>query len=44
MSLAAPSPELLSLNTATVGKQWNLRQMIEACARHGVRGISPWRD
>ena len=44
MSLAAPSAELLSLNTATVGKQWNLRQMIEACARHEVRGISPWRD
>ena len=44
MSLAAPSAELLSLNTATVGKQWNLRQMIEACARHDVRGISPWRD
>jgi sugar phosphate isomerase/epimerase len=41
---AAPSPELLSLNTATVSKQWNLRQMIEGCARHGVRGISPWRD
>ena len=39
-----PSPDLLSLNTATVGKQWDLRQMIEACARHGVRGISPWRD
>jgi sugar phosphate isomerase/epimerase len=39
-----PAPELLSLNTATVGKQWNLRQMIEACARHEVRGISPWRD
>ena len=42
--MAAPSAELLSLNTATVGKQWNLRQMIEACARHDVRGISPWRD
>jgi len=42
--LAAPSPDLLSLNTATVAKQWNLRQMIDACARHGVRGISPWRD
>jgi sugar phosphate isomerase/epimerase len=44
MTLAAPSPDQLSLNTATVGKQWNLRQMIEACARHEVRGISPWRD
>ena len=44
MSVPAPSPDQLSLNTATVGKQWNLRQMIEACARHEVRGISPWRD
>jgi sugar phosphate isomerase/epimerase len=34
----------LSLNTATVRKQWNLAQMIEGCARHGIRGISPWRD
>ena len=34
----------LSLNTATVRKQWNLAQMIDGCARHGIRGISPWRD
>jgi sugar phosphate isomerase/epimerase len=34
----------LSLNTATVRKQWNLAQMIEGCARHGIRGIDPWRD
>jgi sugar phosphate isomerase/epimerase len=34
----------LSLNTATVKKQWNLAQAIEGCARHGIRGISPWRD
>ena len=34
----------LSLNTATVRKQWNLGQIIEGCARHGIRGISPWRD
>ena len=40
----APDPALLSLNTATVSKQWNLRQMIEGCARHGISGISPWRD
>jgi sugar phosphate isomerase/epimerase len=44
VNLKRPAPELLSLNTATVGKQWNLRQMIEGCARHGIRGISPWRD
>lgn len=34
----------LSLNTATVREQWNLAQAIEGCARHGIRGISPWRD
>ena len=34
----------LSLNTATVRKQWNLAQMIDGCARHGIRGIDPWRD
>ena len=35
---------LLSLNTATIKKQWNLAQAIEGCARHGICGISPWRD
>jgi sugar phosphate isomerase/epimerase len=34
----------LSLNTATVKKQWNLAQMIDGCVRHGIEGISPWRD
>jgi sugar phosphate isomerase/epimerase len=34
----------LSLNTATVKKQWNLAQIIDGCVRHGIRGISPWRD
>jgi sugar phosphate isomerase/epimerase len=34
----------LSLNTATVRKQWNLAQTIDGCARHQIRGISPWRD
>ncbi len=34
----------LSLNTATVRKQWTLAQIIDGCARHGIRGISPWRD
>lgn len=37
-------PERLSLNTATVRKQWNLEQIVEGCARTGIRGISPWRD
>ena len=42
--MASPDPSLLSLNTATVSKQWTLAQMIEGCARHGIRGIAPWRD
>src|SRR6266581_4499329 len=35
---------LLSLNTATIRKQWKLAQAIEGCARHEISGISPWRD
>jgi sugar phosphate isomerase/epimerase len=27
-----------------VRKQWSLAQIIDGCARHGIRGISPWRD
>jgi len=35
---------LLSLNTATVRKQGDLLAIVEACSRHGIRAISPWRD
>src|SRR3990172_1759837 len=42
--MASPDPSLLSLNTATIRKQWTLAQAIEGCARHGIRGIAPWRD
>ncbi|HTO43351.1 MAG TPA: sugar phosphate isomerase/epimerase family protein [Burkholderiales bacterium] len=41
--MSTPDPGLLSLNTATVRKQWSLAQAIAGCARHGIRGISPWR-
>jgi len=38
----------LSINTATVRKSRGvdlpLSQIIEACARRGIRAISPWRD
>jgi sugar phosphate isomerase/epimerase len=34
----------LSLNTATVRKQGDLLGIIDACARHGIRAIDPWRD
>jgi len=33
----------LSLNTATVRKQGDLVRIIDACARHGIRAIDPWR-
>jgi sugar phosphate isomerase/epimerase len=36
--------EWLSLNWATVREQWDLRQAIEGCARHGIPGIAPWRE
>ena len=42
--MASPDPARLSLNTATTRKQWTLAQAIEGCARHGIRGISPWRE
>jgi len=34
----------LSLNTATVRQQGDLLAIIDACARHGIRAIDPWRD
>ncbi len=42
----APSgqPGPLSLNTVTVKERWGLAECIEGCARHGIPGISPWRD
>src|SRR5258707_15203436 len=34
----------LSINTATVRAQWDLRQAIDGVARAGIPGIAPWRD
>jgi len=42
--MSEPDTNLLSLNTATVRAQWKLPDIIDGCARHGIRGISPWRD
>jgi sugar phosphate isomerase/epimerase len=39
-----PAARLLSINTATVRKQWALPEIITGCARRGIRMISPWRD
>jgi len=35
---------LLSINQVTLMQQWSLRQAIEGLTRHGLRGISIWRD
>jgi sugar phosphate isomerase/epimerase len=37
-------PSVLSVNGATVRKQADLLGIIDACARHGIAAISPWRD
>jgi sugar phosphate isomerase/epimerase len=34
----------LSINTATLRRQAGLPGIIEACARHGIRAVSPWRE
>lgn len=34
----------LSLNTATVRKQAPLNEIVEACVRHDIRKLCPWRD
>lgn len=42
--LSGGSPSLLSINGATVRRQADLLGIIDACARHGIAAISPWRD
>ena len=37
--MAPPDAARLSLNTATIRKQWGLAQAIEGCARHAIRGM-----
>jgi sugar phosphate isomerase/epimerase len=34
----------LSINLATVREQWDMREAVEACLRHGITAIAPWRD
>ena len=38
------SLEGLSINLATVRAQWNVREAVEACRRHGIGAVDPWRD
>jgi sugar phosphate isomerase/epimerase len=36
--------EGLSLNLATVREQYNVIEAAQACAKHGIRAVDPWRD
>ncbi|MEJ1157565.1 sugar phosphate isomerase/epimerase family protein [Prosthecomicrobium sp. N25] len=36
--------EGLSINLATVRQQWTLTEACEACLRHGITAVAPWRD
>jgi sugar phosphate isomerase/epimerase len=36
--------ETLSINLATVRQQWNVIEAAQACARHGIPAVDPWRD
>ena len=38
------APLDLSLNLATVRRQWGMRDAVAAAARHGFAGVAPWRD
>jgi sugar phosphate isomerase/epimerase len=43
MRVLGPDARLLSINTATLGFQWPLRRVMEACAARGIGGVGPWR-
>lgn len=38
------NPARLAMNQATTREKWSLAQAIEGYARHGIRGISIWRE
>ena len=41
--MSPPDPALLALNAITT-KSWTLAQAIDGCVRHGLGGITVWRD
>lgn len=38
------SLEGLAINLATLRAHWNVREAVEACRRHGIGAVDPWRD
>ncbi|MFO1144197.1 MAG: sugar phosphate isomerase/epimerase family protein [Amaricoccus sp.] len=39
-----PAVEGLSINLATVRAQWDMREAVDGCLRHGITAVCPWRD
>ncbi len=39
-----PEIHQLSINTATLRRQWQLDDIVAGIAQMGIRGIAPWRD
>ena len=39
-----PNAKGLAVNLATIRAQYDLRGALEACARHGISAVAPWRD
>jgi hypothetical protein len=42
--MSAPDPGLLSINTATVRKQWSLPEIVAGCSHHGILGATKSRQ
>ena len=42
--MAGKSLDGLSINLATVRRQWSFAEAVDACLRHGITAICPWRD
>jgi len=40
----SPPTQPLSINHGTVREQYGMREFVEACVRHGIPAIDPWRD
>lgn len=44
MQTTRPDPAAIALNTVTVRERWKLAQALEGCVRHGIGGITVWRQ
>lgn len=44
IALSPADPGRLAINAATLRRQWSLPQLIDGCARQGIRFVGAWRD